>query len=139
MNDITKTTSVAALVTLGLALGAPVRAAETELVGAQTPWRVFLRMGPYVGRKDGTLVGTLVHNRESRPGDFAKAEFLKGWTAGSAPTSTTAAGAGTRPTNWARRPADTAVGSNSAPGALGPTASTCAPASGSAIPRRPRT
>ena len=86
MNAITKATSVAVLVTLGLALAAPVRAAETELIGAQTPWRVFVRLGPYVGRKDGALVGTLLHNRESRPGDFAKAEFLKDWTARHTPS-----------------------------------------------------
>jgi hypothetical protein len=60
-----------------LALAAPVRAAETELVGPQTPWRVFLRIGPYVGRKDGKLV----YGRESRPVDLANAEFLKNWTA----------------------------------------------------------
>jgi hypothetical protein len=56
MNAITKATLVAILITLGLVPAAPVRAAETELVGAQTPWRVFLRMGPYVGRKDGTFL-----------------------------------------------------------------------------------
>jgi hypothetical protein len=69
------------LVTLGLALAAPVGAAETELLGPQTPWRVFLRIGPYVGRKDGKLV----YGRESRPVDLANAEFLKKWTAGHSP------------------------------------------------------
>jgi hypothetical protein len=81
MNAITKATSVAVLVALGLALGAPVRAAETELVSAQTPWRVFLRTGPYVGRKDGKLVG-----RDSRPLDLAKAEVPKDWAAGHSPS-----------------------------------------------------
>jgi len=57
------------------------QSASTELIGAQTPWRVFLRIGPFVGRKEGALVGTVGHNRESRLGDFAKAEFLKDWTA----------------------------------------------------------
>ena len=65
-----------------LALAAPVRAAETELIGAQTPWRVFLRMGPYVGRKDGTFLA----GRESRPLDLAKADFLKDWTARHSPS-----------------------------------------------------
>ncbi len=74
MNVITKTTLVAVLVTLGLALAAPVGATETELVGVQTPWRVFLRTGPYVGRKDGKLVGP-----DSRPLDLAKAEGPKQW------------------------------------------------------------
>ena len=69
-----------------LALAGSLCAAETELVGVQTPWRVFLRLGPYVGRKDGALVGTVGHNRESRPGDFAKAEFLKDWTARHTPS-----------------------------------------------------
>ena len=63
MNAITKATLVAVLATLGLALTASVGAAETELVGAQTPWRVFLRMGPYVGRKDGALVVVLAFLR----------------------------------------------------------------------------
>ena len=87
MNDITKTTSVAALVTLGLALAAPVRAAETEVIGAQTPWRVFLRLGPYVGRQDGTfLAGGGIQGREPVPVDFAKDEFLKNWTARHSPS-----------------------------------------------------
>jgi hypothetical protein len=81
MNTVTKAASWAVFVTLGLALPAPVGAAETELIAPQTPWRVFLRMGPYVGRKDGALVA----GRESRPVDFAKAEFLKGWMAGQSP------------------------------------------------------
>jgi hypothetical protein len=65
-----------------LALAAPVGAAETDLLGPQTPWRVFLRLGPYVGRKDGTLV----HSQENRPVDLAKAEFLKGWMAAHTPS-----------------------------------------------------
>jgi len=82
MIAFTKTTLVAMLVTLGLALVAPVRAAETELIGAQTPWRVFLRMGPYVGRKDGAFLAPGgIGGREAVPVDFTKAEFLKDWTA----------------------------------------------------------
>jgi hypothetical protein len=82
MNMITKAISVVTvLITLGLPLPAPVGAAETELIGTQTPWRVFLRMGPYVGRKDGKLI----YGRESRPVDFAKAEFLKRWMASHTP------------------------------------------------------
>ena len=78
MIAFTKTTLVAMLVTLGLALVAPVRAAETELIGAQTPWRVFLRMGPYVGRKDGAFLAPGgIGGREAVPVDFTKAEFLK--------------------------------------------------------------
>ncbi len=79
---ITKTTLATVLITLGLALTAPVDAAETELLGAQTPWRVFLRVGPYVGRTDGKLV----YSYESRPVDFANAEFLKKWTVAQTPS-----------------------------------------------------
>ena len=79
---ITKAVSVVAvLATLGLALAAPVGAAETELLGTQTPWRVFLRVGPYVGRKDGKLVGG-----GAKPVDLANAEFLKKWTADHSPS-----------------------------------------------------
>jgi hypothetical protein len=81
MNTITRAASWAVLLTLGLALAAPVGAAETELIAPQTPWRVFLRLAPYVGRKDGALVG-----RDSRPLDFGKAEFVKGWIAGHSPS-----------------------------------------------------
>ncbi len=82
MNTITRAASWAVLLTLGLALPAPIGAAETELITPQTPWRVFLRMGPYVARKDGALVA----GRESRPVDFANAGFLKNWTAGHSPS-----------------------------------------------------
>lgn len=50
--------------------------AAIELIGPQTPWRVFLRMGPYLGRKDGTLV----FGQNGQPVDFASPEFLKKWT-----------------------------------------------------------
>jgi hypothetical protein len=88
MNIVTKTTLIAILITMGLVpAAAPVGAAETELVGAQTPWRVFLRIGPYVGRKDGTfLANGGVGGREAVPVDFTKAEFLKKWTAGHSPS-----------------------------------------------------
>ncbi len=60
---------------------AAAQAGPTELIGPQTPWRVFLRIGPYLGRKDGGLV----FGQNGQPVDFASPEFMKKWTAALSP------------------------------------------------------
>lgn len=96
MNDVrmTSTPSGLSFILIGLVALAPLAPADepsqggagqpaaTELIGPQTPWRVFLRMGPSVGRTEGTLV----FGPTAKPADLSKPEILAGWTAGHTPS-----------------------------------------------------